>query len=156
MTNASYFKIKWVAFFLFALAATSFLWLGCGKKGLPRVPQQPLPATVKDLSYRIDHDRVQLSWTIPAADDRSASYPDSAKLFRFKQSAEESKCEKCPIRFTEIADLPVQLKPPEKSRPTPMSYTEVLERGYRYIYKVIIYNKEGIGGKDSNTVEFLF
>ena len=156
MHNASCFKMKWVAFFLSTLAATSFLWLGCGKKGPPRVPQQPLPATVKDLSYRIDHDTVQLSWTIPAADDRSASYPAAVKLFRFKQSAEESNCEKCPIRFTQIADLPVQLKPMDKSRPSTMSYTEDLERGYRYIYKVIIYNKEGIGGKDSNTVEFLF
>jgi hypothetical protein len=156
MTNASCFKIKCVSIFLTSLAAISFLWLGCGKKGPPRVPQQPLPATVKDLSYRIDHDRVQLSWTIPAADDRSASYPAAVKLFRFKQSAEESNCEKCPIRFREIADLPVQLKPKDKSRPNTMSYTEVLQRGYRYIYKVVIYNKEGIGGKDSNTVEFLF
>ena len=156
MHNASYFKIKWVALFLSTLAATSLFWLGCGKKGPPRVPQQPLPATVKDLSYRIDHDTVQLSWTFPAADDRSASYPAAVKLFRFKQSAEEPNCEKCPIRFTEIADLPVQLNPTDKSRPSTMSYTEDLERGYRYIYKVIIYNKEGIGGKDSNTVEFLF
>ena len=156
MHNASYFYIKCLTFFLFTLAGTSFLWLGCGKKGAPRPPQQPLPAAVKDLSYRIDNDMVKLSWTVPGADDRSASYPAAVKLFRFKQSAEESNCEKCPIRFNEIADLPVQMKRSEKSRSSTMSFTEVLERGYRYIYKVVVYNKDGIGGKDSNTIEFSF
>jgi hypothetical protein len=156
MHNASYVYIKCLAFFLFTLAGTGFLWLGCGKKGPPRPPAQPLPAAVKDLGYRIDNDMLKLSWTLTGADDRSQSYPGAVKLFRFKQSTEESKCEKCPIRFTEIADLPVQMNRPEKSRSSTMSFTEVLERGYRYIYKVIVYNKDGIGGKDSNTVEFSF
>ncbi len=89
-------------------------------------------------------------------DDHRASFPAAVKLFRFKQSAEESNCEKCPIRFTEIADLPVQMSRAEKSRSNTMGFSEVLERGYRYIYKVIVYNKEGIGGKDSNTIEFSF
>jgi hypothetical protein len=156
MHNASYFYIKCLAFFLFTLAGTSFLWLGCGKKGPPRPPAQPLPAAVKDLGYRIDNDMLKLSWTVTGADDRSASYPAAVKLFRFKQSTEETKCEKCPVRFAEIADLPVQMNRLEKSRSSTMSFTEVLERGYRYIYKVIVYNKDGIGGKDSNTVEFSF
>ncbi len=132
------------------------MWLGCGKKGSPRPPQQPLPAAVKDLSYRIDNDMLQLSWTVPVTDDHSATYPVGVKLFRFKQSAEESNCEKCPIRFTEIADLAVQMNRAEKSKSSAMSYTEVLERGYRYIYKVIVFNQDGIGGKDSNTIEFSF
>jgi hypothetical protein len=156
MHNASCLYIKWWAFFLLILAGASFLWLGCGKKGSPRPPRQPLPAAVKDLSYSIDNDMVKLNWTVPGEDDRSASYPAAVKLFRFKQSTEESFCEKCPIRFIEIADLPVQMKRSEESRSIKMSFTEVLERGYRYIYKVIVYNKEGLGGKDSNTIEFPF
>jgi len=156
MRNASYCNIKSLAFFLFILALASSLGVGCGKKGPPRAPQQPLPAMVKDLSYRIDHDRIYLGWTIPGADGRSASYPATVKLFRFKQSAEDSSCEKCPIHFTEIADLPVQMKRSGKSESGSMSFEEVLERGYRYFYKVVVYNKDGIGGKDSNTVEFSF
>ena len=86
----------------------------------------------------------------------AASFPAAVKLFRSKQLAEESNCEKCPIRFAEIADLPVAMNPAEKSHSTTMGYTDLLERGNRYIYKVIVYNKDGIGGKDSNTIEFSF
>jgi len=69
-------------------------------------------------------------------------------------SAEESNCEKCPIRFTEIADVPIQMERSEKSKPTRMRFTEVLEPGYRYIYKVILYDQDGEGSKDSNSVKF--
>lgn len=156
MQHATCFYIKCLAFLLFTLAGASFWWLGCGKKGSPRPPQQPLPAAVKDLSYRLDHDRVQLSWTLPGTDDRSASDPAAVKIFRFKQSAAESGCEKCPIRFAEIAGLPVQLKRSQPSASSTMSFTEVIEPGYRYIYKVVVYNQAGVGGKDSNLIEFSF
>jgi hypothetical protein len=97
---------------------------------------------------------VELSWTVPGGGDRSASSPAGYKVFRSKLSAEESSCEKCPIRFAEIADIPIQMKRSEKSKPTRMHFTEVLEPGYRYIYKVIGYNADGKGSKDSNTVKF--
>jgi hypothetical protein len=156
MPNASYCNIKSLAFFLFVIVLSSALWPGCGKKGPPRAPRQPLPPIVNDLSYRIDRDRILLSWTIPSADGRSASYPANVKLFRSKQSVEDSTCEKCPIHFTEIADLPVQVKGLEKSGSSAMRFEEIIERGYRYIYKIVVYNKDGVGGKDSNTVEFSF
>jgi hypothetical protein len=46
------------------------------------------------------------------------------------------------------------MKRSEKSKPTRLRFTEVLEPGYRYIYKVILYDQDGQGGKDSNTVKF--
>ena len=156
MQDTAYFRVKCVAFFLFTLAGTSLLWLGCGKKGPPRPPPQTLPAAVKDLSYRINQDMVKLKWTVAGKNDQSPSYPAAVKLFRSKQSTAESSCEKCPIRFSEIADLPVQLEGSGQSESSTMTFTEALERGYRYIYKVVVYNRDGLGGKDSNTVEFSF
>ena len=132
------------------------MWAGCGRKGAPQPPQQSVPARVNDLSYRINNDKVELRWTVTAADHPGASDPAAVKLYRFKQSAEESDCKKCPIRFTEIADLPVQKKRFEKSRSSTMSFTDALEQGYRYIYKVIVYSQDGVAGRDSNTVEFSF
>jgi hypothetical protein len=145
---------RWLGLFFFTLAGLSFLWIGCGKKAPPRPPQRRSPPAVKDLSYAVDNRIVELSWTVQGADDRSASAPVGYKVFRSKLSAAESNCEKCPIRFAEIADLPIQMKRSEKAKPTRMRFTEVLEPGYRYIYKVIAYDEDGEGSQDSNTVKF--
>jgi len=149
-----YFHGRWLALFLFALAGLGFLWGGCGKKGPPRPPRRPSPPAVKDLSYAIDNRIVELSWTIQGADDRSASSPVGYKVFRSKLSAQDSSCEKCPIRFVEVGDVMVESKGPDKSKPLKMRFTELIEPGYRYIYKVIAYDKNGEGRKDSNFVQF--
>ena len=149
-----YSHSRWLAFFFFALVGLSFLWGGCGKKGHPRPPQRQSPPAVNDLSYAVDNQIVELSWTVQGADNRSASDPVGSKIFRSKLSAEESRCETCPIRFAEIADVPIQMKRSETSKPMRMRFTEVLEPGYRYIYKVIVYDEDGMGSKDSNTVKF--
>jgi len=154
MPKDYYFHGRWLGLFFFTLAGLSFLWIGCGKKAPPRPPQRRSPPAVKDLSYAVDNRIVELSWTVQGADDRSASAPVGYKVFRSKLSAAESNCEKCPIRFAEIADLPIQMKRSEKAKPTRMRFTEVLEPGYRYIYKVIAYDEDGEGSQDSNTVKF--
>jgi hypothetical protein len=154
MPKDFYFHHRWLGLFFFTLASLSFLWAGCGKKGPPRPPQRRSPPAVKDLSYAVDNRIVELSWTVEGAGDPSASAPVGYKVFRSKLSAAESNCEKCPIRFAEIADVPIQMKRSEKSRPTRLRFTEVLEPGYRYIYKVIAYDQDGEGSNDSNTVEF--
>jgi hypothetical protein len=148
------FHGKWLGLFFLTLAGLSFLWISCGKKGPPRPPQRRSPPAVKDLSYVVDNRIVELSWTVEGADDRSVSVPVGYKVFRSKLSAAESNCEKCPIRFEEIADVPVQMKRSEKSKPTRLRFTEVLEPGYRYIYKVIAYDKEGESSADSNIIKF--
>ena len=145
---------RWLGLLFFTLAGLSFLWVGCGKKGPPRPPQRRSPPAVKDLSYTIDNQIVELSWTVEGADDRATSAPVGYKVFRSKLSAAESNCEKCPIRFTEFADVPIQMKSSEKSKPTRLRFTETLEPGYRYIYKVIAYDRDGESSQDSNTVEF--
>jgi hypothetical protein len=75
-------------------------------------------------------------------------------VFRSRLSAEEAGCENCPIRFTVSGDIPIHRKRSEKSKPIRISYSELVEAGYRYIYKVIVFDEYGIGGKDSNIVKF--
>jgi predicted small lipoprotein YifL len=139
---------------LLVLAASSLVWIGCGKKGPPRPPQRPLPPTVDDLAYRLHNDRVELSWTVPVAAPGSASPAVSVKVFCSRLSSEEAGCENCPIRYNLSGDIPIQKKPSEKSKPIKMRYSEPVEPGYHYIYKVTVYDEYGIGGKDSNIVKF--
>lgn len=155
MQYASYSHSKWMAALLLVLAGSSLLWIGCGKKGPPRPPRQPLPPAVKDLDYVVHNNIVQLSWTVPGREEsRNAAPPAAVKVFRSRMSAEDASCENCPIRFAVSADIPVYKQRSDKSKPIRMSYSEFVETGYHYVYKVTVFDENGIGGKDSNIVRF--
>ncbi len=145
---------KWSLALLLLLGGLSFVCLGCGKKGPPRPPKRPLPPVVQDLRHTIQGDVVELSWTLPGPAGGSASAPAAIKVFRAVQSDEEISCETCPIRFVAVAEIPIHENASEKSESRTLSFTETIDPGYRYIYKVIVFDEYGIGGKDSNTVEF--
>ena len=137
------------------LAGSSLLWVGCGKKGPPRPPHRPLPPAVKDLEHVVHNHIVKLSWTVPGEEEsRGAAPPATVKVFRSRMSAEDASCENCPIRFTVSGDIPIHQQRSEKSKPIRMSYTEFVETGYHYVYKVTVFDEDGIGGKDSNIVRF--
>ena len=144
-----------MAALVLVLAGSSLLWIGCGKKGPPRPPRQPLPLAVKDLDYVVHNNIVKLSWTVPGKEEsRSAAPPAAVKVFRSRMSAEDASCENCPIRFAVSADIPVYKQRSDKSKPIRMSYSEFVETGYHYVYKVTVFDENGIGGKDSNIVRF--
>jgi hypothetical protein len=155
MQYASYSHSKWMAALVLVLAGSSLLWIGCGKKGPPRPPRQPLPPAVKDLDYVVHNHIVKLSWTVPGKEEsRNAAPPAAVKVFRSRMSAEDASCENCPIRFAVSADIPVYKQRSDKSKPIRMSYSEFVETGYHYVYKVTVFDENGIGGKDSNIVRF--
>ena len=155
MKNVSCSHSKWMKALLLILVGSSLLWIGCGKKGPPRPPRRPLPPAVKDLEYTVHNDIVKLSWTVPGKEEsRSAAPPATVKVFRSRMSAEDASCENCPIRFAVSGDIPINKQRSEKFKPIRMSYTELVETGYHYAYKVAIFDENGIGGKDSNIVRF--
>ena len=147
-----YSQERWLAFLFLTLVGMSFLWGGCGKKGPPRPPQRRSPPAVKDLSYVIYGEMVELRWTIPGADGQKASSPAAVKVLRSRLTAEEASCENCPVRYSVSGDIPIHQKRSEKSKPKKMSYAEYVEPGYRYVYKVIVLDEYGISSKDSNIV----
>lgn len=143
---------KWLPLFFFALVGLNFGWIGCGQKGPPRPPHRPLPPAVKDLSYVIYGEMVELRWTIPGADGQKVSSPAAVKVLRSRLTAAEASCENCPVRYSVSGDIPIHQKRSEKSKPKKMSYAEYVEPGYRYVYKVIVLDEYGISSKDSNIV----
>lgn len=154
MKNAFCSHNKWTAALLLLVAGLSFVWIGCGKKGPPHPPRRPLPPAVKDLEYRLRNDMVELSWTVPSAQNHRFSAPATVKVFRSRLSAAEAGCENCPIRYAVSGDLPIHQKGSDDSKPLRMRFTEFVEPGYRYIYKVTVFDEYGMGGKDSNIVKF--
>ncbi|HUV50501.1 MAG TPA: hypothetical protein VMW78_05720 [Anaerolineae bacterium] len=143
--------------FVRGLAAIIFLILlcivvfpfGCGRKTDPVPPGQAGPPVVDNLNSSIDGDILELAWTIPDEKGKIASGLGGFIVYKSKTSLSEPVCEKCPVRFKKIADIPIVEKDINKK----ITYRETLEKGCRYIYKVAVYTKTGAFGKDSNYIE---
>ena len=133
------------------IVAFSIFLSGCGKKAPPKPPRQEEPPVVNDLSYSLDGDRLNLTWTIPEVKGNVKSGLGGFYVFRSKKSVSESDCKNCPKIFKRVADIsPEDVGNSGKDR---IKYAEALEKGYRYIYKVVVYTTNGVMGEDSNIVD---
>jgi hypothetical protein len=136
------------------IVAFSIILSGCGKKAPPKPPRQEKPPVVDDLSYSLDGNKLKLTWTIPEVKRKVKSGLGGFYVFRSKKSVSESDCKDCPKIFKRVADI--SLEHMRNSGKDSIKYAEALEKGCRYIYKVVIYTKHGVTGKDSNIVDFTY
>ena len=127
------------------------LFWGCGIKGPPLPPRREKPPAVQDLSYRLDGNGVELSWSVP--EKNNSRQPDLAgfTVYVSKIPLSESECENCPLKFKAIADVPIR----KKAEQNQLKYSETLESGYRYVYMVRGYSKDGLISEDSNYINFV-
>jgi hypothetical protein len=138
-------------FFLLLLLSTFILPTGvlisCGKKGPPVPPREkPLPA-IADLKEQIQDSQLTLTWTVPTVKRVFGFY-----VYRSKTAVSEPECKDCPVLFTRVTDIPITQSVEEEKT---FTYTETLEKGYRYIYKVTVYTETGLVSSDSNYVKFV-
>jgi hypothetical protein len=121
--------------------------ISCGKKAPPVPPRHAPPPAVTDLAKQIEKDRLILTWTVPKGNRKAISSLAGFFIYRSKKADSAPECKDCPVLFTRIADVPIRKK-------GVMTYSETLEEGFRYIYKVIARSKAGLTSGDSNYVEF--
>jgi len=133
------------------IVAFSVFLSGCGKKAPPKPPHQEEPPIVDDLSYSLDGDRLKLTWTTPEVKQEVKSDLGGFYVFRSKEPVSKSDCKNCPVIFKRVADI--LLQDTESSGRDSIKYAETIEKGYRYIYKVVVYTNNGVIGKDSNIVD---
>jgi hypothetical protein len=134
---------------------SAFMLAGCGKKAMPNPPSGKKPPKVTDMDYRIGESTIKLSWTIPKTSDKANSPVTGFYIFRSKQSSIETDCPNCPIHFLKIGDVLVRGGVSGKPEPS-VVFSQPIEPGYRYIYKVNAYNADGVAGQDSNLIDFTF
>ena len=119
--------------------------MGCGRKGPPVPPKaKPVPV-VGDLAVTLEDGEARLSWSIPEGEEMAAI--DRFTVYRHRQPLLAPVCETCPVSFTRVAEL--------DARRSPVTYTEPIEPGYRYRYKVMGRTEDGRTGGGSNTVELI-
>jgi hypothetical protein len=128
----------------------------CGKKGPPKPPSGNEPPQVRDLTYTITQNTLKLSWTIPATTAKAKSAVSGFLIFRYQQAAYERECPNCPVIFRQVGDVPARRAGSGQTGGAPLTFTQTIEPGYRYIYKVKAYDDEGTASSDSNLVQFLF
>lgn len=136
----------WVFFFI----------SGCGKKAPPKPPHQVLLPAVNDLSLNKDGDKLNLSWSVPKVKEKIIQGLAGFIVCRSKKPISAFECRNCPIMFERVADIPIDIKSSGSLKKDTMTYTETLEKGYSYAYKVTAYGDNGMRSHDSNYVEFVF
>ncbi len=137
---------------LTVLMAASVCLFGCGKKGPPVPPRQTVTPAVKDLSSNIDGDMIVLTWTIPdKMEDKSAGIKDFV-LHRARQRIPDGDCKNCPVNFKPVAEVSAETKLAAEK----MKYSERLEKGFKYVFKVIAVGNSGRESIDSNYVEIVY
>ncbi|RKX61025.1 MAG: hypothetical protein DRP28_00005 [Thermodesulfobacteriota bacterium] len=124
------FSCKRLIIFAFCILIAS-----CGRKAPPVPPGTLRPKAIKDLSYKIIPDGVELKWSVPVR-NRDGSPLVRIKGFRLLKAEIplEEYCEGCPPPFGQPIDIPFEAEP-EKARK--MVYEDrTLRSGMQYIYKV--------------------
>ena len=151
--NKGFNKIVCLQFL--ALIGFVFIITGCGVKGPPVPPRQVVPPAVNDLIKSIDGNTLRLTWAIPGEKEIFTSGDAGFIVSCSKTLLSEPYCKDCPVRFTRVADIPIETEDLEKKEEGIIKYSEILEKGYRYIFKVNTYLKDATSS-DSNRVIFVF
>jgi predicted small lipoprotein YifL len=122
---------------------------GCGIKGPPAPPQQRPAPPVVDLQHRLDGPVFSLSWRLADSGREHFAPAEACRVYRAKTSLNESGCPACPPVFEPVAVVPVDGAASSRSA---MRYTETLDAGFAYTYKVTCSAKNGISGDASQRV----
>ncbi|MFO7495557.1 MAG: hypothetical protein R6X05_07985 [Desulfobacterales bacterium] len=137
---------------LLTTAAFGLLLLtGCGVKGPPRPPQMMPPPPVTDLQGRIEDGRAVLTWTPPGRSLGREMEVTGFRVYRSRIPLSDSDCPTCPLRFEQAAELSLG-----REARAAMTFSEALQPGYQYTYKVVGFGAGDARFDDSNLVELVF
>ncbi|RLC18141.1 MAG: hypothetical protein DRI24_03920 [Deltaproteobacteria bacterium] len=118
---------------------------GCGIKGLPVPPRYSKPPAVSDLQYQVVGNQINLTWSVPIPKQASDNHTIAgAKVLRLKESLKNLPCRDCPQTFRIIRKIP--------ARSETMQFQDTIDKGFRYYYKIVLYDAGNQDGEDSDIV----
>ena len=117
--------------------------------------QLPVPV-VTDLRHQIDGDQVTLTWSLPPSGGGTTLEVAGFYINRFKGPLDDAQCTDCPVVFERVAEMTTLAKPEGGAEKLAMTYTDPVEKGYRYVYNVTVFTPSETEGQTSNWVDFLY
>ena len=126
---------------------------GCGIKSPPLPPVQEMPNPVTDLRQTITDNVVTLTWSAPG--EKENAVVERFSIFRSKIGL-DADCPECPLMYETAANINAGSESWQGKAQETISYSEELETGYRYSYKVVGYTRDLVASADSNPVGFDF
>jgi len=130
--------------------------VGCGKKAMPAPPNRIAPTAVSNFKGQLKEGQVLLTWSLPEPagekSDLTLNVPlTEVIVYRSKLPLEAGGCKNCPLRFEPIA----KLAPPSGGKGG-MRYSDKLERGFRYTYKIILVGENDAVSPDSDLLDVTY
>lgn len=130
---------------LFVLAA------GCGRKGAPRAPELAVPASIADLTARVEDRGIRLDWSRPRVALDGRALTDLAAFVVFRKGT-RSDCPECRTAYRERAVLSVEDEG-RFFRESRYGFTDRdLRAGTVYRYRVLTRLSDGSASGPSNEV----
>jgi len=121
--------------------------MGCGKKGPPLAQLALIPPSPVHVSYQLTADQVMLQWELdPEFQKKGKGGDRGVEVYRARRVFSKDACKGCPLTFEKLADVPA----------TTLDYSDSLERGFRYFYRLRTAQGANIVSEYSETVEFDF
>lgn len=146
---ASVTRMRLVSLMPLLLLLMVFMSAACGKKGPPMPPlQEKLPA-VTGIETMVEGDVLTLSWSLEPYRSAADARPAGFRVYRSSAKHGDIACTGCPPRFQIAADIPFDKAATSGLR---AEYSEELEAGYRYRFRVIPYMDDGAEAGPSDII----
>ena len=121
--------------------------LGCGKKGPPMAPLALIPSPPINIRYQLESEQVILQWKLDSESLKNGKQNNMrVEIYRSRQPLSQDACNGCPLTFKKRTDLPAATR----------TYSEPLEKGFRYFYRLRTTLGMNIVSEYSEPVEFDF
>ncbi|MGB5985050.1 MAG: hypothetical protein WBG37_07075 [Desulfobacterales bacterium] len=143
-------------FNLLALAGVVLILTACGVKTNPVPPNIAPPPAVTGMTGSLEQGRANLAWAIPLEGPRGTAPISGFRVLRAKLPLKDEPCEDCIPRFVQVRDMGLYPGVGDQPQGQEMSYSEKLDPGFEYRFKVVTYSENGIEGGDSNSVVLQF
>jgi hypothetical protein len=120
----------------------------CGRKAPPLPAEAVEPPVVENLKGGQENGKLRLAWPMP--EKVKAEALAGFYVYRAKDKLTDLPCSQCPDRFDKVADIPFDSVSLVLEKH--VAYTEILEQGYRYRYRVTGYSAYGDEGPPSGVI----